>query len=158
AYPFALEPRLALSATGRIWSGAFAATAAAVIACALQAQRADVVAQDAGSERAEIGDARRPIDVAFWILLSACAVVLLMGITNQLCLGVASVPFLWIVPLVIYLGTLIAAFGAPRLYRRLPFVALAVFAYVAKDLLKALHRVDPVVDVFGGAPPFEIAR
>jgi spermidine synthase len=159
AYPFALEPRLGLSATGRIWSGAFAATTAAVIACAALAQRGDdAVAQHVDPDGPEIGDARRPIDVAFWILLSACAVVLLMGITNQLCLGVASVPFLWIVPLVIYLWTLIAAFGAPRLYRRLPFVALAVFAYFAKDLLKALHLVDPVVDVFGGAPPFEIAR
>ena len=34
AYPFAIEPRLPLSATGRIWSGAFLATGAAVIACA----------------------------------------------------------------------------------------------------------------------------
>ena len=39
AYPFALEPRLPLSATGRLWSGAFLATGAAVIACAALASR-----------------------------------------------------------------------------------------------------------------------
>ena len=34
AYPFALEPRLPLSATGRLWSRAFVATGVAVVACA----------------------------------------------------------------------------------------------------------------------------
>ena len=38
-YPFALEPRLALSATGRLWSAAFIATGVAVLACAELARR-----------------------------------------------------------------------------------------------------------------------
>jgi hypothetical protein len=33
SYPFAIEPRLPLSTTGGLWSGAFVATGAAVIAC-----------------------------------------------------------------------------------------------------------------------------
>ena len=43
---------------------------------------------------------------ALWVLLAGCAVVLLMGVTNELCLDLASVPFLWILPLATYLITL----------------------------------------------------
>src|SRR6185436_2969138 len=81
AYPFALEPRLPLSTTGRLWSGAFAATGAAVIACAALASRIRASAPEAS---AEPGAAATPGRIALWVLLSACAVVLLMGITNHL--------------------------------------------------------------------------
>jgi hypothetical protein len=40
AYPFLVEPHLSLSATGGFWSGAFAATAIAVVACAVSARSA----------------------------------------------------------------------------------------------------------------------
>jgi hypothetical protein len=158
AYPFALEPRLTLSTTGQLWSGAFAATGAAVIACGVLARAAGTGPAEAEGTVPETGDERRALHAVFWVLLSGCAVVLLMGITNHLCLGVASVPFLWILLLVVYLATLIAAFGAPRLYRRLPFALLAVIAWFAKDIVKRLQLVDPVVSAFGGALPFEIAR
>ncbi|TMA32687.1 MAG: hypothetical protein E6J87_12250 [Deltaproteobacteria bacterium] len=49
-YPFALEQRLSLSATGQIWSFAFAATGAAVIACAALASRSGL--GDAAEQRA----------------------------------------------------------------------------------------------------------
>jgi hypothetical protein len=61
-----------------------------------------------------------------WILLPACAVVLFMGVTNELCLDVASIPFLWIVPLAIYLITFIVCFGSDKLYRRGVFATLAL--------------------------------
>jgi hypothetical protein len=64
--------------------------------------------------------------VALWISLPACAVVLLMGVTNELCLDVASVPFLWIAPLATYLVTFIVCFGFERLYRRGPFAVLTL--------------------------------
>jgi hypothetical protein len=61
-------------------------------------------------------------------LLPASAVVLFMGVTNRLCLDVASVPFLWILPLGIYLLSFILCFGSERVYRRGVFVALALFS------------------------------
>src|SRR5262245_56474709 len=90
AYPFALEPRLPLSTTGRLWSAAFAATGAAVVTCAWLASRSSAAAPDSTAEAAAATPRGR---IALWVLLSACAVVLLMGITNHLCLDVASVPF-----------------------------------------------------------------
>ena len=57
-----------------------------------------------------------------WIALSGTAVVLLMGVTNKLCIGIANVPFLWVLPLATYLTTFILCFGLERSYRRLPYL------------------------------------
>ena len=66
-----------------------------------------------------------------WILLAACGSGLLMATTNQMCQEVASIPFLWIVPLVIYLITFILTFERPGLYDRRTFGLLASIAIPA---------------------------
>ncbi|MBN1981702.1 MAG: hypothetical protein JW795_09230 [Chitinivibrionales bacterium] len=64
---------------------------------------------------------------SLWFLLPMVASMLLLAITNQLCTDVASSPFLWILPLSIYLITFIVAFsGWQGLYRRsISFVIVA---------------------------------
>jgi spermidine synthase len=160
AYPFGLEPRLPLSMTGRLWSGAFVATGAAVVACAALAARvrgdsaATPVADDS-----EAADAPRTAgQVALWIGLSACAVVLLMGITNHLCLDVASFPFLWIVPLGLYLATLILCFGAPQFYSRIVFTLLALVAYLLPLSAQFLRMGNQLIQLFGGGLRFDIVQ
>ncbi len=128
-YPFLLEPRLSLSDTGTLWSAGFACFGAAVLVCAALAWRARTGAKDVVNAEASGGrDRLAPSRVALWFLLAGCAVVVLMGVTNHLCMDVASAPFLWILPLATYLVTFILCFGSERAYRRAPFVALAVFA------------------------------
>jgi hypothetical protein len=152
AYPFIVEPQIALPTQSGIWSWAFAACGLAVLACgwqALGAEGADspsamrpagkTAAEEmgvAGPPNSEIGATR----TLLWILLPACAVVLFMGVTNELCLDVASIPFLWILPLAIYLITFIVCFGSDRLYRRGAFATLALLS--AGFLIWA--RVGPV--------------
>jgi spermidine synthase len=132
AYPFVLEPRLSLSRTGGLWSLAFVATAPAVLACAALARR------EAASDRAPaLSAAERPgpLRVALWLLLPGCAVVLLMGVTNALTLDVASVPFLWMLPLGVYLATFVLCFGSARVYRRVPWLLVAVAPLLAQRLI-----------------------
>jgi hypothetical protein len=62
-----------------------------------------------------------------WFLLPACASVLLLAITNKLCQDVAVIPFLWVLPLALYLLSFVICFDHPRWYARLPF-ALALIA------------------------------
>jgi hypothetical protein len=62
-----------------------------------------------------------------WLLLPACASVLLLATTNKLCQDVAVVPFLWVAPLALYLLTFIICFDSPRWYVRFPFT-LALIA------------------------------
>ena len=63
---------------------------------------------------------------ALWLLLPACASALLLATTNMICQDVAVIPFLWVLPLALYLLSFIICFDSPRWYMRVPFgVALS---------------------------------
>jgi spermidine synthase len=130
AYPFFLEPRLPLSTTGNLWSYAFATTAVAVLGCAFVARLAQAHEQVAGfidsDRKSEKPEATH---VALWILFSGSAVILLMGVTNSICLDIASVPFLWILPLAAYLLTFVLCFASERTYQPVPYVILTLIAF-----------------------------
>jgi hypothetical protein len=68
-----------------------------------------------------------------WLLLAACPSVLLLAITNHLTQDIAPIPFLWIVPLVLYLLSFILCFEQRSLYRRAIFLPLALVALVGMD-------------------------
>lgn len=68
--------------------------------------------------------------VWLWMVLPACASVLLLAITNRLSQDIAPVPLLWVVPLSIYLLTFILAFDSPRWYARRLFAHLLPLALV----------------------------
>ncbi|HEV2687511.1 MAG TPA: fused MFS/spermidine synthase [Bryobacteraceae bacterium] len=62
-----------------------------------------------------------------WAALAACASALLLAVTNHLSQNVAPIPFLWVVPLGLYLLSFIICFERDRWYRRAVFLpALAV--------------------------------
>jgi hypothetical protein len=63
-----------------------------------------------------------------WTALAADASALLLAITNHILQDVASVPLLWVVPLSIYLLTLILCFENERWYRRSFFLRLLAVA------------------------------
>lgn len=63
-------------------------------------------------------DERREHPRWLWFALPACASVLLLAVTNKICQDVAVIPFLWVVPLVVYLLTFIISFDSPRWYVR----------------------------------------
>ncbi len=145
SYPFLLEPRLPLSTTGQLWSFAFAATGVGVLACAHLAGRGGSSVQRSFELPAGATPKPPPLraaQVALWFLLSACAVVLLMGVTNELCLDVASVPFLWILPLSVYLVSFILCFRSDRLQRRAPYLLMAALPFVLPYLIEFLGEDD----------------
>jgi hypothetical protein len=53
-----------------------------------------------------------------WLGLAACGSTMLLATTNQLCLDVAAVPLLWVLPLALYLLSFILCFQNARWYRR----------------------------------------
>ena len=61
-----------------------------------------------------------------WLGLSASASILLLAVTTHLTQDVAAIPFLWIIPLVVYLLSFIICFESPRLYHRAVFVPLLI--------------------------------
>src|SRR5207253_1126091 len=65
--------------------------------------------------------------------------VMLLAVTNHITQNISSVPFLWVLPLAIYLVTFILAFDHPRWYVRPPFavalvVLLPLMAYYVPSL------------------------
>ncbi len=65
-------------------------------------------------------------DKLLWIGLPAVASVLLLATTNKLSQEVAVIPFLWVLPLSLYLLTFIICFDHARWYNRGVFSALLV--------------------------------
>ncbi|MEM7145930.1 MAG: fused MFS/spermidine synthase [Verrucomicrobiota bacterium] len=66
-----------------------------------------------------------------WVVLAAWPSVMLMGVTYALTVDVAPVPFLWLLPLGLYLVTLIICFDHERWYHRGVWLPLAVVALSA---------------------------
>ena len=124
AYPTLLEPNLSLSSQGLVFSGLFAVYAICVAALVLgdKSPTTPRFARDSA--------AARPPWVR-WLVLSAVPSGLFLAVTQHLCVNVAPVPLLWVLPLSIYLVTLVLCFDHPRWYRRGLFVGalpVALFA------------------------------
>ncbi|HUQ94076.1 MAG TPA: fused MFS/spermidine synthase [Bryobacteraceae bacterium] len=115
SYPILVEPWISSRWQMNLWSAAYALF---VLGCAAAAWRSVPAGPpEAGSPPLPI----RPL----WILLAACGSGLLMATTNQMCQEVASIPFLWVAPLALYLASFIIVFDRPHWYRRVVFSLLA---------------------------------
>jgi SAM-dependent methyltransferase len=116
AYPFVIEPALGLSTQRALWVSGLAALGVLLVASALVARRG-AAAADLAMERPRQprpapldGGALRRVR---WALLAAVPAGLLAAVTNVIATDVVSAPLLWVVPLALYLATLVAAFS-PR--------------------------------------------
>src|SRR6185503_7876839 len=56
--------------------------------------------------------------ISLWIILSATASLFLLSVTNQITQEVAVIPFLWVLPLALYLLSFILTFSGERGYNR----------------------------------------
>jgi SAM-dependent methyltransferase len=55
---------------------------------------------------------------SLWVALAACGSALLLGVTNHISQNIAAVPFLWVIPLSLYLLSFILCFEGRAWYRR----------------------------------------
>ena len=143
AYPFLLEPFLGLDLQAWIWSAALVGLAPLLVVLWLGCTPDRYAAPAAG---AAPRSAPHALPVARILALSAVPSALLLAITRYLTTDVASVPLLWIVPLVLYLGTFVHAFA-----RRRPIPHAVVTRLVAPVLivLAIVHPFTRTVAVFG---------
>ena len=97
----------------------------------VQSPRSNVQSQESeGGDTPAPATYSRPstLNRLLWLLLPACASVLLLATTNKLCQDVAVIPFLWVLPLALYLLTFIICFDSPRWYVRFPFTLALIAA------------------------------
>jgi SAM-dependent methyltransferase len=107
SFPFVLEPWVGLSRLNRYWSWGFG-----VVACLLASAALVVMRRNPEAEHQEASTAEPPgwRQQALWLFFSALGSVILLSVTNHLCQRVAPIPFLWTVPLLLYLLTFAACF------------------------------------------------
>ena len=123
AYPVVIEPKISTRTQDVWWSFGFAAFAVLSIIAAWNARTAGRFQRvSSSSDRASR---------AIWFALAAGGSMLLLSTTNQLTQNVAAVPFLWVLPLVVYLATFILCFEGSGLYRRPVYTRLVVTGFAA---------------------------
>jgi SAM-dependent methyltransferase len=146
AYPFAVEPWVTTVRQSWIWSGGYVLFAALCAAAAVYSARSHPEAAGRRTEAApEAGAAPSAPDYLGWLLLSAMGSFMLLAVTNHITHDVASVPFLWILPLTLYLLSFILCFEGRGWYRRAVFLVplLAVVCAMAW----ALHEEGGLMDI-----------
>jgi hypothetical protein len=159
SYPFLVEPWLSLRTQARLWFLGFLAYAVVCGYCARQVGRSKQTqnlslhpadtetahAQPVGMEKPSTGS------YILWLSLAACASVMFLATTNQICQDVSVVPFLWVLPLSLYLLSFIICFDAAKWYSRAVFhPAFAAGVFFACFVLDgwAIQRILVVVAVY----------
>ena len=111
-YPVLIEPASTLLWQGWGWSGGFVFFAVVAGILSYRARNEGGTLQVSTTEKPT--SALRML----WVLLSGTASLFLLSVTNQVSQEVAVIPFLWILPLAIYLLSFILAFSDSRWYER----------------------------------------
>jgi hypothetical protein len=122
SYPVLIEPFMPLAAQSWMWSIGYFGFVVLCGATAFASTRASAAPAPAAEEAGPAGTAPTTGDCLLWVALSAMGSCLLLAVTNHLTQNIASIPFLWVAPLSIYLITFILCFDHPRWYVRGPFL------------------------------------
>ncbi|MDM0116826.1 fused MFS/spermidine synthase [Variovorax sp. J22R133] len=130
AYPVLIEPRSELLQQAWGWSLGYLMFVLLCTGMALyMARHWDETALGATaaavSTTTETQTPPRPGDYLLWLTLPALGSWLLLAITNHITQNVAAIPFLWVLPLSVYLLSFVLCFESDRWYRRSVFLPLA---------------------------------
>ena len=109
-YPVAIEPLLTVRRQLLLWSIGYGCFVLLAAASALGSRSNSALPR---TEPPAVPAAQRFL----WIALAACPSVLWLAMANTLSQNVAPVPLLWVLPLAVYLLSLVLAFDGDRWYR-----------------------------------------
>jgi MFS family permease len=149
-YPIIFEPNLTLQAQAYLWSAAYVVFAISTAYLALKTLRRMPAGDPQERNESQTGEVERPGRRLhlLWIGLAACASTLLISVTSQVTQEVAVIPFLWVLPLTIYLLTFILAFSGGRWYsRRVYLVVFFVLSFISLWMLVKWPPLNIVVQI-----------
>lgn len=138
-YPILVEPQFAVIQQAKGWSLLYCLFVGLVSTVSFKSS------SDPTQESESVTEARSNglyILCVCWIALSACSSTLLIALTNFLTQNVAAIPFLWIIPLALFLLSYIVTFSYPVLYQRVffwPASALSI-GYLSYNLTEDSHN------------------
>ncbi|KCZ97440.1 putative transporter [Hyphomonas polymorpha PS728] len=115
AYPLLLEPLAPLAGQAMAWSAGYGVLLVLLIGCGLLTMRAPAE----GAVPVSTSQAARSAEPSpsvwrqrlWWLVLAFVPSSLLVGVTTHISTDVASAPFLWAPPLMLYIGSFIVVFA-----------------------------------------------
>jgi len=119
SYPVLVEPVFSTRHQAVGWSIAYAGLVVLLGVAALRPRRESVA-----PERVERSPHPRWTLQLLWVALAACASSLLLAVTNHLSRNIAAIPFLWVLPLSLYLLSFVLCFEGHGWYHRGIFLRL----------------------------------
>ncbi len=129
AYPFLIEPSLGLTLQQYLWLALFLACVALLFLITMRVPEGEKKSESTQSENIPL------LRVAAWVGLSALPAALLVATTARITQVLAPVPFLWVMPLALYLFSFILAFRGFGIGGTTPFALLVatLASYVYLD-------------------------
>jgi spermidine synthase len=150
AYPLLVEPNLRLQDQATLWTAGYVVLVLLSLACAAVVWRSrapiSVATRGEGVQSEALSWGRR----GRWIALAAVPSSLLLAVTNYISTDVASVPLLWVLPLGLYLLTLVIAFSPSTERVRavastlMPVSVIMLTLILIADLASPLWLVIPI--------------
>ncbi len=137
SYPFVVEPMLSVSSQSTAWSLMFCGFVLVQGVVAIGLFRVgDRAADKMVATATESPDRMGPNwqTRVCWIALPALASTMLLCVTNHVCQDIAVVPFLWVLPLSLYLCSFIICFDSPQWYRPKLTAVITLIAIAAIQL------------------------
>ncbi|NJO23381.1 MAG: fused MFS/spermidine synthase [Sphingomonadales bacterium] len=114
AYPVLLEPFAGLKTQAGIWTAGFIVLGLMIATCgALSVGRDTSEAASASHEENVATDRPTWVQRAGWVCLAFVPSGLLVAFTSYVTTDIASAPFLWVIPLAMFLATFILVFRDP---------------------------------------------
>jgi hypothetical protein len=155
SYPFVVEPWITTAHQSYGWSvGYVVFVVLCIVAGRYSLRHAMAPAADPAATAVNAGPPPKAGDYVMWLVLSAMGSFMLLAVTNHITHDVASVPFLWILPLTIYLITFILCFEGRGWYQRHIFLGPLIVAVGA--MAWALHGERGIVDIKEAVPLFSV--
>lgn len=184
SYPVLVEPWLSTNWQGYVWSGGFGLFAAVLVGMLLTIRkmpgpvepRADEKALpslERGKGKRRQAGAPRPVkpppetalrattwfDCAVWVGFAALASAMLLATTHFVCQDLAVVPFLWIVPLALYLVSFIICFEYEPFYVPRWWALILAMALLVLSNMQQGYQVDALwKEAFHFNPHFTAIR
>ena len=140
-YPTLVEPGLETARQSFFWSAGYGLFALLCAGTVVRSWSGKSLQLHAGEEL-EMEEAERPgaERMALWLTLSFCSSALLLAITAHLSHNVAPIPFLWVLPLGLYLLSFILCFESEWKWHpvalALPPLGFAALAYALSATMK----------------------
>jgi SAM-dependent methyltransferase len=157
AYPALIEPWIPNRGQTFGWSGLYVLFVISCMATAYFSLRPAATTTAAASEAPppdESSDADQAPpsrkQLLTWLTLSATGSCLLLAITNHITQNIAAVPFLWVLPLSLYLISFVLAFDHPRWYVRPLFLLLLAMALPLMGWAVDSHGLILAVALYAG--------